>query len=80
MRAQIQKWGNSLALRIPRSFAAESNIQQGSEVELSLVEGSLVIKAVRRPEYALDTLLSEVTADNLHGEIDTGPLAGNEVW
>ena len=77
MRAQIQKWGNSLALRIPRSFAAESNIQQGSEVELSLEEGSLVITAVTRPEYALDALLSEVTADNLHGEIDTGPLAGD---
>ena len=80
MRAKIQKWGNSLALRIPRSFAAESNIRQGSEVELSLEEGRLVIKAVTRPQYTLRALLADVTADNLHGEVDTGPPAGNEVW
>ena len=48
--------------------------------ELSLEEGSLVVKAATRPQCALDDLLIDVTADNLHGEIDTGPLAGNEVW
>ena len=80
MRAQVQKWGNSLALRIPRSFAAESAIEQGSEVELSLEDGKLVVTPVEKPAYSLDSLLAGVTQENLHGEVDTGASVGNEAW
>lgn len=80
MRVQVQKWGNSLALRIPRSFAVESQIEQGCEVELSLVEGKLVVAPVKKPVHTLDSLLAGVTEDNLHGEVDTGPAVGKEAW
>ena len=80
MRAQVQKWGNSLALRIPRFFAAESDIEQGSEVELSLEEGRLVITPVGKSAYSLGALLAGVTEDNLHNEVDTGPSVGKEIW
>ena len=80
MRAQVQKWGNSLALRIPRSFAAETEIEQGSEVELSLEEGRLVMTPVEKKAYSLDRLLAGVTPNNLHTEIDTGPSVGKETW
>jgi len=80
MRIQIQKWGNSLALRIPRSFARESRIEQGSEVELSLIEGKMVIAPTAPAAYKLGDLLAGVTARNLHGEVDTGPAAGKEAW
>lgn len=80
MRAQVQKWGNSLALRIPRSFAVEAAIGQGSEVELSLEEGRLVVTPVEKPAYTLDSLLEGVTQENLHSEADTGPSVGNEAW
>jgi antitoxin MazE len=80
MRAQVQKWGNSLALRIPRSFAVESAIEQGTEVDLSLEEGRLVITPVEEPTYTLDALMAGVTPDNLHDEVDTGPPAGKEAW
>jgi antitoxin MazE len=77
---QVQKWGNSLALRIPRSLAAESHIEQGSEIELSLVKGKLVIAPVAKDAYSLEELLSGVTPKNIHRETDTGPAQGNEVW
>ena len=80
MKARIQKWGNSLALRIPKSFAAEIGLQRDSTVELSLADGKLITTPVAKPKPTLNQLLSNVTRDNVHHEIDTGPATGNEIW
>jgi antitoxin MazE len=80
MKVQIQKWGNSLALRIPKSFAIESKIEQGSTVEVSLESGKIIVFPVVEPEISLDDLLAKVTPENLHGEIDTGTSVGREAW
>jgi len=80
MRTRVQKWGNSLALRIPKSFAAEVGLQRETPVEVSLADGKLVITPVVKPNLTLKQLLAKVTKDNLHHEIDTGPAIGNETW
>jgi antitoxin MazE len=80
MKARVQKWGNSLALRIPRAFAAEAGLHNESPVEISLVEGKLVVAVVAAPQPTLEQLLSQVTAENLHRETDTGPAVGSEAW
>lgn len=80
MKTRVQKWGNSLALRIPQSFAAEVRLTDGASVELSLIEGKLVIQPLAQPPFTLDDLLKGVTDENLHGEWDTGPAVGREVW
>lgn len=80
MRTRIQKWGNSLALRIPKSFAYEIGLEQDIPVNISLVDGKLVIEPVQEPDFTLDQLLSQVTEENLHHEIDTGHPLGKEAW
>lgn len=80
MRTKIQQWGNSLALRIPKTFADETGLHKQSDVELSIVDGHLRIFPVREPHPTLDQLLAEVTDDNMHSEIDTSPPVGREVW
>ncbi len=80
MQTKIQKWGNSLGLRIPRSFAADAEVEAGSTVDISVENGSLMIRAVRRRKYVLSELLKEVTADNLHEEVTTGEPVGREAW
>lgn len=80
MQSKVQKWGNSLALRIPKSFAAEIGLADESTVELSLVEGTLVITPLTLPPYALDALLAGITTDNIHREQDFGTPEGHEVW
>jgi antitoxin MazE len=80
MKVQIQKWGNSLALRIPKSFAVESKVEQGSMVEVSLEQGKIVVTPVVEPEFTLEDLLAKVTKRNLHREIDTGSACGKEAW
>ncbi len=80
MRTRIQKWGNSLALRIPKSFASEVGLQRESTVEVSLSDGTLVIKPVAKPESTLKQLLSKVTPENIHHEVETGSAVGNETW
>ncbi len=80
MRARVQRWGNSLALRIPSAFAVETTIEQGSEVELTLEDGRLVVTPVAEPAFSLEALLAEVTPDNLHAEVDSGAPEGAEAW
>jgi antitoxin MazE len=80
MVTKIQKWGNSLGLRIPKSFAKEAGVEEGSAVDISIQGDRIVIKTVRPTRYELDDLLSRVRKDNLHDEIDTGEPIGREVW
>jgi len=80
MKTRVQKWGNSLALRIPKPFATEIGLERNSTVEMSLVDGRLVIMPVVDPSLTLDRLLAQVTEDNLHVEIETGPAIGREAW
>ncbi len=80
MKARIQKWGNSLALRIPKALAEEAHVQPGTQVEISLVNGSIIVEPVKPPPWTLEGLLEEVTEENLHVEIESGPSVGKEVW
>lgn len=80
METRIQKWGNSLALRIPRPLAAELGLKDRSPVKLSLRDGRIVITPVIVPAISLEKLLAQVTEENLHHEVNTGPSMGDEVW
>jgi antitoxin MazE len=80
MKTRIQKWGNSLALRIPRSFANEAGLQKETTVELSLADGKLMVTPVTKPKPTLKELLAKITEENLHREVDTGSAMGNETW
>jgi len=80
MKTRVQKWGNSLALRIPKSFAIEVGLQRETAIEISLADGKLVITPVAKPNLTLKQLLAKVTKENLHHEINTGSAAGNETW
>lgn len=80
MKTRVQKWGNSLALRIPKSFAAEVGIDSNSSVEMSLRDGKLIVVPKDKPKFTLKQLLAQVTEENLHREVDTGSAMGGEVW
>lgn len=80
MRTQVQKWGNSLALRIPKSFAVEVGLEKETTVDVSLSDGTLVVTPVTNPKPTLRQFLSKVNKKNLHHEIDSGNVVGNETW
>lgn len=80
MKTRVQQWGDSLALRIPQSFADETRLQQDTLVEVFLVNGTLIIAPVQEPEFTLERLLAAVTPDNLPAEFQTGPPVGQEAW
>jgi antitoxin MazE len=79
MRTRVQKWGNSLAVRIPKPFAEGAGLRPSTEVEVSLEKGELRLAPVR-PRWRLDHLLSKVTKRNVHAEVGSGPIAGREIW
>jgi len=80
MIATVQKWGNSLGVRIPRLVAADIAIRAGSAMELSADKGRLVLTPVRDQELTLAALLEGVSPQNRHAETDTGPARGQEAW
>ena len=80
MKTRVQKWGNSLALRIPKAFADEVGLQKETPVEVSLADGKIIVTPVTKSKLTLEQLLSKVTKENLHHEVDTGSAVGNETW
>ena len=80
MKTRIQKWGNSLALRIPKPFAEEAHLGEDCTVDVSVRNGKLVVVAVAEPEYTLADLVAQITPQNRHSETETGKPIGNEVW
>jgi len=85
MKIEFQKWGNSLALRVPSAFAREVGAAEGKRAELTVENGALVVKvAVAKPRkrrrYRLEDLLAGITPETYHREADWGPPVGNEVW
>jgi antitoxin MazE len=80
VRVKVQKWGNSLALRIPKPFAEEAHVDQGTEVDLSLSDGKLVAAPVLNRPFTLEQLLAGVTKNNTHKEVDFGQAVGRELW
>lgn len=77
MKARIQKWGNSLAVRIPKNYAEEAGLAEESLVELSLQNGQILITP--KIKYNLDDLLAQITDENKYGEIDMGAPQGKEL-
>ncbi|MCG9885503.1 MAG: AbrB/MazE/SpoVT family DNA-binding domain-containing protein [Cyanobacteria bacterium] len=80
MVATVARWGNSLAIRIPQYLVKEIQLTEGAEVGLSMIDGNLVIKPRPRKRYSLEELVSAITPENLHSEIDSGVAVGNEAW
>jgi len=80
MKTKIQKWGNSLALRVPKSFAVHCGIEDGSQVDLFVREGELVVAPIPAKKYTLEELVSGITAKNRHESVDWGPPVGKEIW
>ena len=80
MKTTIQRWGNSLALRIPKAFAEETHVKDGTSVTLSLSDGSLVIRPARRAKESLKALLSQVDSSNMNLAVFEDAPMGKEIW
>ena len=79
MTSTIQKWGNSLAVRLPKTLATEAHLIEGSQVELVRTEAGVLVKPRRRPRYRLSELLAGVTRRNAHPETGWGRSVGQEI-
>ena len=78
MLTKVQKWGNSLAVRIPSAFAKEVGLYPDAEVELRLEDNRLVI--IPNKKKQLEKLLEQITPENVHSEVDWGEKSGKEEW
>jgi len=79
MKATIQKWGNSLAIRIPKNITKDTRVSEGSNIDIMVENGNIVLSP-RKKEYSLKELLKNITIKNIHSEIFTGNQIGGEIW
>lgn len=80
MYVRVQKWGNSLALRIPKPLAEDAEVTEGTVLNLAVSEGKVVATPVQRKKLSLSELMAKVNRKNLHGEVDFGRPVGREIW
>ena len=78
MVTKVQKWGNSLGLRLPKGVAQEMRLKDGTEVDVRVKGGAIVVKRVRKPRYKLKDLLAGIRPENLHGLVGFGDPRGKE--
>jgi antitoxin MazE len=76
-KTEIVKWGNSLAVRIPKVLAAQAQIKEGDSVTIEASDGQLEVKAIKKAPM-LKTLVARITADNRYSETDWGGAVGAE--
>jgi antitoxin MazE len=80
MNTHVQRWGNSLAVRIPKAFAEEAGLQPNDEIEIVVRDGQIILTPRKSKSYTLDELLEGFTPDQRPDEWDLGPQVGNELW
>jgi len=78
MRAQMLKWGNSLAVRIPKSIADEARLRAGDPLEIEVSPEGAVHLHRQDKIPTLASLVSRITPENRYEEIETGPQLGKE--
>ncbi len=79
MQTQVGKWGNSLAVRIPGTYAKDLDLKEGMELDVSVIDGGLLLRP-RAKTFTLEELLAQITPENVHGETDWGKAEGREAW
>jgi antitoxin MazE len=80
MQVRVQKWGNSLAVRIHNQLAEDVEVKEGTVLNLAVSEGRVVATPVRRKKLSLKQLLAKLDKKNIHKEVDFGSPLGREIW
>jgi antitoxin MazE len=76
---RVAKWGNNLAVRIPKAVAEQARLQEGDAVSIEVVDGHIELRSAERIP-TLEELVAQITPENRHGKIDWGPAVGKEIW
>jgi antitoxin MazE len=76
-KAQVAKWGNSLAVRIPKEIADEARIREGDPVVLKAAKGYIEVRRATRVP-SLGELVAQITPENRYEETNWGMNQGRE--
>ena len=80
METNIQKWGNSLGVRLPKAIASRQLLKAGSRVRVTETKAGIVIEVLKKQSLTLSDMVKHITKDNIHSEIEWGTPRGNEIW
>lgn len=78
MDSTVSAWGNSLGLRIPKAYAKEVGLNEGTKVQIFVEGGQLIVRPLKR--HSLKELVDRISPENTYGEVDFGEPEGKEIW
>ncbi len=79
MPTTVQKWGNSLGIRIPKSIAEQVRLRRGTEVEFETNGSVLTVRPRRRRKHKLASLLAKAKGPNPHRRLLADSPVGREL-
>ncbi len=80
MKTEVQAIGDALGVRLPKDVVQQSRLEIGSELEIYVEDGRIMLTPVSRPASRLEELVAQITDENRHELLDWGPPVGGEVW
>ena len=80
MQTQLAKWGNSLAVRIPKAVAEKAGFKEGDKLDMDVAENGALTLRPPKPKYTLEELVAGITPENCHDDLDWGKSMGKEIW
>lgn len=80
MQTELSRWGNSLAVRIPKETLKQANMREGDSLALTMAKPGEITLRVHRKKRTLQEMVDAITPENIHGETDWGGPRGKEVW
>lgn len=79
MHIRLQKWGNSLAVRIPKPLAEDAKVENGTVLSLAVSEGKIIATPVKKNKQSLKQMLAKVSKKHLHAQVESGAPVGREI-
>lgn len=80
MATLVKKWGNSMAIRLPKAVADAAALREGTSVTIEARNGGVMVTPERKPAYRLESLVRKINSANRHKEAGTGNPRGREAW
>jgi antitoxin MazE len=80
MQTELSRWGNSVAVRLPKQALIKAGVKEGDILEIAVADDGEIRLSAARPKLTLDSLVSKITKTNRHHETEWGPARGRELW
>lgn len=80
MKVKLQKWGNSMGIRIPNLLLKEFDLKLNDELKLTYDDDKIIITKSKNKQISLAELFKNYKGKNLAKDFEWDESVGKEIW